>query len=75
MLFVDDDGLFKPKDGFFRIAGVEQPLAGNGVLVGRELYDEKGEYLGTAPPATTLAELTAMVRFLGRHPGRFLGPG
>ena len=66
VLFVDDEGLFKPKGGFFRIEGIEQPLAGNRVLVGRDRYDREGEYLDSADPIVTVADLSAIVRFLSR---------
>lgn len=63
-LYVDEEGTFKVKDGFFKVDGYEQPLAGNGLLVGLEY--ENGDEVGTFPPATTLAELQAKVRFLTR---------
>jgi hypothetical protein len=66
VLFVDDNGLHKAPPGFFRVKGREQPLAGNGVPVGREIYDGDGEYVGTEPPATTIAELTGLVEFRSR---------
>jgi hypothetical protein len=60
-LYVDGEGLFKYSD-YFRI-GVrpDQPLAGNGLLVGAET----GIGLNTAPPTMTLAALVKQVRFLG----------
>jgi hypothetical protein len=66
-LFVDDEGLFKPQEHFFRISlRPDQPLAGNGVVVGRETYDDDGEYIGTNDPTMTLTELAAMVEFRNR---------
>lgn len=47
VLFVDDEGLFKPQRWFFRLRGMDTPFAGNGVIVGPERYDHDGEYLGT----------------------------
>lgn len=47
VLFVDDEGLFKPQAWFFRFRGMEQIFAGNGVIVGPERYDHTGEYTGT----------------------------
>jgi hypothetical protein len=47
VLFVDDEGPLKPQMHFFRIAGRDQPLPGNGVVVGADRHDEKGDYLGT----------------------------
>jgi len=48
VLFVDDEGLFKPQRWFFRLLGQDRPYAGNGVICGPERYDRDGEYLGTA---------------------------
>lgn len=47
VLFVDEEGLFKPQRWFFRLRGLDTPFAGNGVIVGPERYDHDGEYLGT----------------------------
>jgi Domain of unknown function (DUF3846) len=63
VVFVDDEGFFKQQSGFFRIRGVDQPLAGNGVLVGEELNPNSPK---TADPATSLEEATALVTFLSR---------
>jgi hypothetical protein len=61
VLYVDEEGLFKGgARGFFRLAErPDQPLAGYGVLVGREI-DEIGN---TATPRMTLDALRARVRF------------
>lgn len=56
-LFVDDEGLMKPQAHFFKIAGFDQPLAGNGLVLGT---DDEGE---STAPAMTLAELQAIVTF------------
>lgn len=64
VLFVDEEGFLKRKGGFFAFSGGNQPLAGNGILVGAEQYDHNGDYLRTDPPRTTIEELRAMVRFL-----------
>ena len=66
VLFVDEEGLFKPQANFFMVADNPQPLAGNGVVVGKERYDHDGEYLGTDDPAITVEQLTAQVRFRSR---------
>jgi Domain of unknown function (DUF3846)/Domain of unknown function (DUF4314) len=66
VLFVDDEGLFKAPPGFFRVKGIDQPFAGNGVLVGEEHYDGDGEYLGIKAPGTTVAELSELVEFRSR---------
>lgn len=67
VLFVDDEGLFKAQRHFFRIKGYEQPLPGNGVVVGPERYDDDGEYLGTDEPRISPGALKAEVRFLSRE--------
>jgi hypothetical protein len=66
-LFVDDEGLMKPQRFFFKIEGHDQPLAGSGAIVGREVVDEEGDLIQTAPPTQTVAEVEAMVRFLTRE--------
>lgn len=68
VLYVDEEGMFKAQGGFFRIADrSDQPLAGNGVIVGREMYDGEGEYDGTASPRHTVEEIAAKVIFLTRE--------
>ena len=66
VLFVDDEGLLKPQMHFFRIAGRDQPLPGNGVVVGADRHDEKGDYLGTEDPQIAVEQLQAEVTFLSR---------
>ena len=67
MLFVDEEGLLKPQEHFFRlpVERPDQPFAGNGILVGRE---EEGPQFEdgytTHPPTTTADELRAKVIFL-----------
>lgn len=39
-VYVDDEGLLKPQEHFFRWKGFDQPLAGNGLVLGT---DEGGE--------------------------------
>ncbi len=36
------------------------------MVVGGDRYDREGEYLGSADPIVTVADLTAIVRFLSR---------
>lgn len=60
VLYVDEDGLLKAPTRFFTIAERDdQPFAGNGVLVGREIDDTDT----TAPPVMSLHELRARVGF------------
>jgi hypothetical protein len=69
VLYVDEDGYSKPQQGFLRVAGRKDgfPLAGNGVVVGRELVDGEGEYHGTAAPKITIKALAKVVSFLTRE--------
>jgi len=41
VLYVDDEGLLKPQDSFFMLTDGQQPLAGNGIIVGPEVEDEE----------------------------------
>lgn len=68
VLFVDEEGMFKPQEHFFLIADRgDHPLAGNGLVVGREQYDATtGDYAGTDDVALTIEELTAQIRFVDR---------
>lgn len=58
-LYVDEEGLYKHTDWFRISVRTDQPLAGNGLLVGAET----GAGLRTAAPRMTLAALTKQVRF------------
>ena len=65
VLYVDDEGLLKPsKNWFFYRHRKDQPLAGNGMLVGREVDapDYEGGYT-TDDPQTKLADLLKDVVF------------
>jgi hypothetical protein len=67
VLYVDEEGMYKAKDGSFMFEGrPDQPLHGNGVIVGRELIDNEGDYLGNAPPSFGIGQLTRVVRFVDR---------
>lgn len=57
-IFVDDEGLFKPDQAFFKHDGYPQPLAGCGLIMG---CDEEGE---TVEPTISLADTIAAVRFM-----------
>ena len=61
VLFVDEEGLLKgPSVGFRIPERTDQPLAGNGVLVGREI----GDTANTEPPKMPLEQLRVRVMFL-----------
>lgn len=67
VLFVDDEGLFKPQAWFFRLRGRDQLYAGNGVIVGPERYDHNGDYLGTDDvPLIWLYAMRLSVEFVSR---------
>jgi hypothetical protein len=67
VLYVDEEGLFKPQRHFFRLADRgDYPFAGNGLVIGRELIDDEGEYLGVDNTAVELATLQASVAFVTR---------
>jgi hypothetical protein len=66
LLFVDDEGLLKRQAHFFRIAGRDQPFAGNGVVVGPDRYDDAGDCLGADAPGIAIKQLRAEVTFLSR---------
>lgn len=64
VLFVDEEGLLKRQEHFFWFAGrPDQPLAGNGLIVGKELYDAEGEYVSTEDVAFTVEQIASLVRF------------
>lgn len=61
VLYVDEEGLLKDDQRFFRITvRRDQALAGNGLLVGPEI----GETLKTRTPTMTVVELRAIVTWL-----------
>lgn len=67
VLYVDEEGLLKPSMHFFRLACREdpQPLAGRGIVVGRELI--KGDkWIGNADVALLIEELRGMITWLSR---------
>jgi hypothetical protein len=63
-LYVDDEGLLKPIHDYFIFIprSDHQPLAGNGVIVGREVETDDGWY--TEPPTMTIDELKPLILFL-----------
>lgn len=68
VLYVDEEGLLKPQEHFFLLSlrSDGQPLAGNGVLVGREVEDDTTDGYHTEPPTITVDELRKLVRFIDR---------
>src|SRR6187399_2253097 len=40
VLYVDDEGLLKPQEHFFMLPGCQNPLAGDGLIVGPEVETE-----------------------------------
>lgn len=65
VLYVDEEGLYRKSNGFSFSLRPDQPLAGGGVIVGKER--EGAAYPGgytTLDPRITVTELSAMVRFL-----------
>jgi hypothetical protein len=54
-IFVDDEGLFKEDQRFFKLEGYNQPLAGRGLVLG---CDDEGE---TVAPKITLSDLKGMI--------------
>jgi hypothetical protein len=67
VLYVDEEGLLKPQTGGFLFAlRPDQPLMGHGVLVGPELTNDEGEYIGDADVRTPIVLLRRLVRFVDR---------
>lgn len=62
-IFVDDDGLLKSCERFFKFAGYAQPLAGKGLILGS---DDQGE---TASARTSLALVKSATMFAELRPG------
>jgi len=57
-IFIDDEGLFKFNQAFFKHDGYPQPLAGCGLIMG---CDEEGE---TVEPTVSLTDTVHAVRFM-----------
>jgi Domain of unknown function (DUF3846) len=64
VLFVDDEGLLKPCEHFFRIPGQPQPLAGNAVLTGPDVWDEEAEDEVSSDVNMTVEALARLVTFV-----------
>lgn len=72
VLYVDEEGLLKHGQSFFSIPErSDQVLAGNAVLVGREVEGSQyPEGFTTLKPSLTIDALADKVTFLGRARGR-----
>jgi hypothetical protein len=72
VLYVDEEGLLKNPEHWFRYSHrTDQPFAGNGLLVGREVEgDEYPEGFTTLSPKTSLADFTDSVTFGRNAPPR-----
>jgi hypothetical protein len=68
VLFVDEQGLLKASQHFFILAlrMDNWPLAGIGVVCGRELINDEGDWLGNADPVITIDQLKPLVTFVSR---------
>jgi hypothetical protein len=67
VLWVDEEGLFKPQRAFFRFAPRgDHPLAGNGVMVGAERLDRNGDWIGNRDPSLSVEQVRRAVTFLDR---------
>lgn len=67
-LYVDEEGLLKPTMHFFLCRfRLDQPMAGNGVLVGKEIEDDDvpGGYY-TLPPTMTIEALQRQIIWMSR---------
>ena len=68
VLYVDEEGLLKPQEHWFAVPveRPDQPFAGNGLVVGREVEgDQYREGFTTLPPVITKDELTAKIVWRG----------
>jgi hypothetical protein len=67
VLWVDEEGMFKAQHAFFRFAPRgDYPLAGNGVMVGRERLDRHGDLIGQDDPSWTVDQVRQAVSFVDR---------
>jgi Domain of unknown function (DUF3846) len=66
VLYVDEEGLLKdPKNWFLYAYRSDQPLAGNGLYVGREVEGEQyPNGYTTLAPTTSIEQLRGMVMFV-----------
>lgn len=56
-VFVDDEGLFKPEQAFFKIAGIPNPLAGKALVLG---CDDEGD---SVAPSASFEDVQSLVSF------------
>lgn len=56
-LYVDEEGLFKPRQRFFHIRGYPQPLAGRALMLG---IDAQGESIDVA---STFEQVRALIGY------------
>jgi len=60
VIYVDDEGLFKPNNAYFTVDGAHQPFAGIGLVVG-------STKTGNSTNArSSIAQITSMVSMLSR---------
>ena len=73
MLFVDEEGLLKPNEHFFRFAPRNDglPLAGNGVIIGREIATKDSWY--NEEPKCTVEQVKEWVTFLDKSQAQAWG--
>ena len=60
-IYVDEEGLLKPQENFFVYKGYNQPLAGNGVVLGTNAVGE------STNPKVKIEEVIKNVTFLSRR--------
>lgn len=60
-IFVDDEGLFKPDQAFFKHKNYPEPLAGKGLILG---CDEDGE---TVEPISSLQDTIRSVKWVSNY--------
>jgi hypothetical protein len=68
VLYMDDDGLLKEPKYFFRLTDYgAQPLAGNGIVVGEEITDDDGDWVGYADIKMKIGWLRQRIQFLTKE--------
>jgi hypothetical protein len=65
--FVDEEALLKMPRHFFHLEPCgHQPFAGNGVVVGSEIYDDEGEFVGIGDTKLDVDDLASQLKFSSR---------